>query len=177
MTFTDEMVTFIVTGQPPAGAGSTQIDWPAVRAAVDTAADRAPSVAAVAEAYAIGALVADRVATVLDSSPAADRWSRQGVAGVIGAAAALGRLMNFDDQRIRHLLGLCATQATGLKNLDGTETGALQVRKAASDAVEAAVLVSHGFTSSADGLCGRRGLFALMAPGATVSGHFGWAED
>jgi 2-methylcitrate dehydratase PrpD len=175
MTFTDEMVTFIAAGQPPADE-HVVTDWPAVRAAVDLAADRASSITDTAVAYAIGAAVADRVAAGLDSTPSADRWSRASVAGVIGAAAALGRLKSFDDQRLRHLLGLCATQATGLNALDGTETGGLQVAKAASDAVEAAVLVAHGFTSSADGLCGRRGLFALMAPGATPSGNFGWSE-
>jgi 2-methylcitrate dehydratase PrpD len=138
-----------------------------VRAAVNAVSNDALDPAAVEAAYAVGCAVAERVAAVLDSTPAADGWSRRSVAGMIGAGAALGRLLRFDDVRLRHLLGLCATQATGLRSLDDTETGALQVAKAASDAVEAALLVSHGFTSSADGLSGRRGLFALMAPGST----------
>jgi 2-methylcitrate dehydratase PrpD len=170
MTFTDELITFIATGTPPAAGEPAAPDWPAVRAALDAVAGRASSVDAMAVAYGIGAAVAGRIAAVLDSVPAAQRWSRAGVAGSIGAAAALGRLMDFDERRLRHLLGLCATQATGLRALDDTGTGQLQVAKAASDAVEAAILVSHGFTSSADGLSGRRGLFALMAPGADLHG-------
>jgi 2-methylcitrate dehydratase PrpD len=161
MTYIDDIVTFIATAEPEADERAQ--GWPAVRTAVDTVADGAP---AAETAYAVGCAVAEKVAAVLDSTPGADGWSRASVAGAIGAGAAVGRLMELDDTRLRHLLGLCATQATGLRSLEGTEAGTTQVDKAASDAVEAALLVSNGFTSSADGLAGRRGLFALMAPGA-----------
>ncbi len=178
MTFTDNMVAFIETAKPPAGGEFDTTAWPAVRAAVHAAADRAAATDDESSvAIAIGCAVADQMASALDSTPTADRWSRASVAGAIGAAAAVGRLMRFDDGRLRHLLGLCATQATGLAVLDDTETGTLQVAKAAADAVEAAVRVAHGFTSSADGLCGRRGLFALMAPGAAPVGDFGWSQS
>ena len=159
MTYIDDIVAFIATAEPAADGA----EWTAVRSAVDAMAAGGD---AADTAYAVGCAVSERVAAVLDSSPDADGWSRRSVAGAIGAGAAVGRLLGFDDTRLRHLLGLCATQATGLRNLDDTEAGALQVAKAASDAVEAALLVSHGFTSSADGLSGRRGLFALMAPGS-----------
>jgi len=52
----------------------------------------------------------------------------------------------------------------------------VQAAKAAADAVEAVTLVRHGFTSSADGLGGRRGLFALLAPGVTPRPDFGWTQ-
>lgn len=161
MTYIDDIVTFIATAEPQPDESAA---WPAVRAAVDQVADGAPT----ETAYAVGCAVAEKVTAVLDSTSAADGWSRASVAGTIGAGAAVGRLLGLDDARLRHLLGLCATQATGLRSLEGTEAGDLQVAKAASDAVEAALLVSNGFTSSADGLTGRRGLFALMASGAGV---------
>lgn len=162
MTYLDDIVTYIATAQPEAPPTA----WGAVRAAVDGIREHAPE-ANPELAYSVGCAVAERVAAVLDSTAAADGWSRPGVAGVIGAGAAVGRMMGLDDGELRHLIGLCATQATGLRRLDGTAAGDLQIEKAAADAVEAALLVSNGFTSSADGLTGRRGLFALMAPGAT----------
>lgn len=162
MTYIDDIVAFTATAEPSAD----DADWTAVRSAVDAATTENTDVGDAETAYAVGCAVAERVAAVLDSAPAARGWSRRSVAGAIGAGAAVGRLLRFDDTRLRHLLGLCATQATGLRSLDDTEAGELQVAKAASDAVEAALLVSHGFTSSADGLSGRRGLFALMAPGS-----------
>jgi 2-methylcitrate dehydratase PrpD len=170
-TVTDELVDFIRTAAPAPGAPSSAGRWPVV---TDAVADMPQGAVDKSAAVAVGSAVADAVAAALDSTSTAARWSRQSVAGIIGAAAALGRLMDFDDQRLRHLLGLCATQAAGLRALDDTETGALQNRKATDDAVEAAHLVAHGFTSSAAGLDGRRGLFALMAPGATFGG---WRLD
>ncbi|WP_193045234.1 MmgE/PrpD family protein [Mycolicibacterium baixiangningiae] len=171
MTYIDDIVTFIATAESKADDQSPELEWGAVRAAVDAAAEHLPG-ADTSLAYAVGCVVAEEVAAVLDSAKAADGWSRRSVAGVIGAGAAVGRLLDFDDAKLRHLLGLCATQATGLRSLDDTDTGSLQVAKAAVDAVEAALLVSNGFTSSADGLTGRRGLFALMAPGATPPSTF-----
>lgn len=171
MTYIDDIVTFIATAEPKADDQSPQHGWGAVRAAVDVAAEHSPD-ADTMLAYVVGCAVAEQVAAVLDSTDTSDGWSRRSVAGVIGAGAAVGRLLRFDDAKVRHLLGLCATQATGLRSLDDTEAGTLQVAKAAADAVEAALLVSNGFTSSADGLTGRRGLFALMAPGAAPPSTF-----
>lgn len=177
MTYIDAMVEFITTAQPPATAtarGAAQ--WPAVGQAVSAVGARTEVTSdESAVATAIGCAVAERVAATLDTVASAERWSRAAAAGVVGAGAALGRLMNLDDAQLRHLVGLCATQAAGLREFDGTDTGELQVRKAAADALEAALLVSHGFTSSADGMNGRRGLFALMAPGAVPVPDFGWA--
>jgi len=59
---------------------------------------------------------------------------------------------------------LCATQAAGLRDVDESESGSAQLAKVAADAVEAAMLARHGFTSAADSLGGRRGLLALLVP-------------
>lgn len=165
----DDVVAAVTIAEPDAPSGS----WDAIRTAVHAAAARTPD-ADPLQAYAVGCAVAEKVAAVLDSDPEADRWSRQSVAGVIGAGVAVGRMMGLGDAELRHLIGLCATQATGLRSLEGTEAGAAQVAKAATDAVEAALLVSNGFTSSADGLAGRRGLYALMAPGSVASRAAAW---
>ncbi len=127
--------------------------------------------AAAATALAAGSAVADRIVAALASTSAADRWSHRAVAGLVGAGVAAGRLLDFDEAQLRNVVGLCATQAAGLHAVDESESAIVQLAKTAADAVEAAVLARHGFTSSADGIGGRRGLFALLAPDAT------WQRD
>jgi 2-methylcitrate dehydratase PrpD len=131
--------------------------------------------AAAATAVATGSVIADRIAAALESTSTADRWSHRAVAGLVGAGVAAGRLLDLDEAQLRNVVGLCATQAAGLHAVDESESANVQLAKTAADAVEAAVLARHGFTSSADGIGGRRGLFALLAPDATWQGDIGAA--
>jgi hypothetical protein len=163
------------SGPDPDGSG-----WPMVGATVVALqGDSASDEQAAADAVAVGTAVARWIVDALDSTADADRWSRVGVAGRIGAGAAAGRLLGLEDEQVRNLLGLCATQAAGLRSVDESPTGALQAAKAAADAVEAALLAQCGFTSSVDGFGGRRGLFALVTPDVDGSRRSGpaWATD
>ena len=148
--------------------------WSTIGATVTALQHGSPVRAAEAvTATAVGTAVAEQVAAALESTEAAARWSHRNVAGLIGAGASAGRLLNLDEEALRNLIGLCATQASGLASVEGTAAGVLQAAKAASDAVEAATLARHGFTSSADGMYGRRGLFGVLAPGGQWPGDFG----
>jgi MmgE/PrpD N-terminal domain len=89
-------------------------------------------------------------------------WSVPAVSAVIGAGLAAGMMARLPESQLRHALGMCATQASGLSSAAGADAGALQAGKAAFNAVEAAQLASLGFTSSLEPLDGRRGLFALF---------------
>lgn len=115
------------------------------------------ALAAVAAGTAAAALVESGLAT-------ADGWSVPAVAAVVGAGVAAGIMLRLPEARLRHALGICATQAAGLRVATGTSAGPLQAGKAAFNAVEAAHLARLGFTSSRDPLDGRRGLFALFNP-------------
>ncbi|GHJ41567.1 MmgE/PrpD family protein [Streptomyces sp. TS71-3] len=138
-------------------------EWIAVCAAAG-ALEADPARAA--EATALGYAVAEHIATALGTAHTDAGWAAQCTAGAIGAAAAAGRLLALGALPTRHLLGLAATQAAGLAGARGTDAWALQLGKTAANAVEAALLAGNGFTSSAEPLEGRRGLFALMSPGA-----------
>jgi 2-methylcitrate dehydratase PrpD len=89
-------------------------------------------------------------------------WSVPTVAAAIGAGLAAGVMLGLPEDQLRDALGVCATQAAGLSAAAGTDAGPLQAGKAAFNAVEAALLARAGFTSSAEPLDGRRGLFALF---------------
>jgi hypothetical protein len=92
-------------------------------------------------------------------------WSVPTVAGGVGAGLAAGVMLGLPDDQLRDALGICATQAAGLRAAAGTEAGPLQAGKAAFNAVEAALLAGEGFTGPAEPLDGRRGLFALFRDG------------
>jgi hypothetical protein len=114
-------------------------------------------------AVAAGTAAAELVASMLaGSGPAETGWSVTTVSGVIGAGLAAGLMLGLDQPRLRHALGVCATQAAGLRAAAGGQAGPLQAGKAAFNAVEAAQLARLGFTSSREPLDGRRGLFALL---------------
>jgi 2-methylcitrate dehydratase PrpD len=152
--------------------------WHAIGVTVVALQDVSPGQTASEDAVtavAVGSVVADQIAAALGSTSAAERWSHRTVAGLIGAGVAAGRLLNLDEAQLRNAVGLCATQAAGLRAVDESESGIVQLAKVAADAVEAAVLARHGFTSSADGIGGRRGLFALLAPDLTWQGDIGAA--
>jgi hypothetical protein len=89
-------------------------------------------------------------------------WSSGTVAAAIGASVTAGLLLGLTRPQLRAAVGICATQAAGLAAAEGTPAFALQVGKAAFNAVEAALLARSGFTAPGEPLDGRRGLFALF---------------
>jgi hypothetical protein len=154
--------------------GAEADGWPVIDATVFALQRGSYSELEAADALAVGSAVAEWTSNALATG--AEGWSTRGIAGAIGAGMAAARLLGLDEAGVRNVIGLCATQAAGLRAAEGSEAGAVQAAKAAADAVEAATLVRHGFTSSADGLGGRRGLFALLAPGASPRPDFGWTQ-
>lgn len=156
----------------PAGAALTA--WVTGAAAVAAPASDDPTVAMVVcaaaralgddclAAVAAGLEAAELVESGLDGVAGAG-WSVPTVAAGIGAGLAAGVMLGLPEDQLRNALGVCATQAAGLRAAAGTEAGPLQAGKAAFNAVEAALLAREGFTGPAEPLDGRRGLFALFS--------------
>ena len=90
-------------------------------------------------------------------------WSSGTVAAAIGAGVTAGLLLGLTQPQLRAALGICATQASGLRAAEATPAFPLQVGKAAFNGVEAALLARAGLTAPDDPLEGRRGLFALFS--------------
>ena len=89
-------------------------------------------------------------------------WSVPVVSAAVGAGLAAGLMLGLPEAQLRSALGICATQAAGLRAAAGTDAAPLQAGKAAFNAVEAAQLARLGFTSSREPLDGRRALFSLF---------------
>lgn len=80
--------------------------------------------------------------------------------GTFGAAAACANLLGLDAGSIRHVLGIAATQAAGLKSMFGTMCKPLHAGKAAASGLLAAELGAAGFDSNPEALETEQG-FAL----------------
>jgi hypothetical protein len=163
----------VLAAGPPAPANPAVPIDPARPAPRATSADPAIRFAVCAAATALGddcsaAVAAGTQAAALIQARLAEigaeqtGWSAPAVSAVIGAGLAAGMMLGLPEHQLRHALGICATQAAGLRAAAGTHARPLQAGKAAFNAVEAAQLASLGFTSSREPLDGRRGLFTLF---------------
>ncbi|MDR3522144.1 MAG: MmgE/PrpD family protein [Acidocella sp.] len=84
-------------------------------------------------------------------------WHITGTTGVFGAAAAIGKLLGLDTQRMTWALGLAATQPVGLREMFGTMTKSFHPGRAAQNGFTAALLAEKGYTSSDQGIEAKRG--------------------
>jgi 2-methylcitrate dehydratase PrpD len=88
-----------------------------------------------------------------------------GVVGLFGAAAAAGKLLGLDHQRLRMALSICVSLAAGCRVNFGTMSKPLQVARAAENGVTAALLAARGYTADPDGLDGEWGFFRVYGDG------------
>src|SRR5580704_3176842 len=90
-------------------------------------------------------------------------WHITGTAGVFGAAAAAGKLLGLDAQKMRWALGLAATQPVGLREMFGTMTKSFHPGRAAQNGLTAALLAARGFTSSEAAIEAKRGWMNVLS--------------
>jgi 2-methylcitrate dehydratase PrpD len=84
-------------------------------------------------------------------------WHITGTAGVFGSAAAVGKLLNLNEQQMVWALGLAASQPVGLRESFGSMNKSFNPGRAASNGIFAAVLASKNFTSSNQMIEAKRG--------------------
>lgn len=91
-------------------------------------------------------------------------WQVTGTVGRLAAAAAAARMLSLDGERTTHALGIAAAQASGIREIYGSDTKALQPGKAAMDGVLAGLLAEQSFSSRDTALEGERGLLRAVSP-------------
>src|SRR5215475_6645434 len=84
-------------------------------------------------------------------------WHITSTCGVIGAAAAAGKLLALDLQQTIWALGLAANQACGLVESLGSMAKSVSVGNAPRNGIVAALLAQQGFTAAPQTLEGERG--------------------
>lgn len=90
-------------------------------------------------------------------------WHITGTAGVFGAAAAVGKLLDLDPRRMAWALGLAATQPVGLREMFGSMTKSFHPGRAAQNGMTAALLAAKGYTSSEQALEAGRGWLNVLS--------------
>lgn len=114
-------------------------------------------------AYVAGFEVGARVARAAGPTHYESAWHVTGTMGHVAAAAAAANALGLSPEAATHALGCSATQASGLREIYGSDTKALHPGKAAMDGVLAALLAEAGFTSTDTAIEGPRGLLRAVS--------------
>ncbi len=135
--------------------------WPAVLASAEAfhLSGKATLVA-----FVLGAEMACRLALSVHPWHYDQGWHITGTAGVFGAAAGAGRALGLGVEQLTNALGIAGTQASGVREMFGTDAKALHPAKAASNDLQAALLAQAGFNGPGDIIGGRRGFWAVLSP-------------
>ena len=126
-------------------------------------------------ALAVGMEVMVRIARGIDYPAFRQRgWHSPGVIGPFGGAAAAGRILELDAERMRWALGLAGSQAAGTFAQWGTPTVKFHQARGAVSGLVAATMAAEGFRSSEEILTHPDGgIFSTYAgggdPGAVVA--------
>jgi len=131
-----------------------------IPAALAVAEERGCSATAFLEAVVAGYEATMRIGAALNPASTYDRgFHPTGVAGVFGAATAVGKLLGLDGDGLLRALGIAGTMASGsLEYLsDGSWTKRLNAGWAAHSGVVAAQLAARGFTGPTSPVEGRFG--------------------
>lgn len=120
-------------------------------------------------AFLLGVEIACRLANVLfgRQNPG---WHVTGAVGAIGAAAAAGRLLGLDEDKMIAAFGIAATQPGGLREMYGTMCKSFTPGRAAANGLLAALLAEKGFDSAARPIEGEMGLAKVLAGATELSG-------
>jgi 2-methylcitrate dehydratase PrpD len=129
-------------------------------------AERRPiSGAALLHAFVLGVEVECRVGNALSPGHYRRGWHITATCGVLGAAAAAGKLLGLDAQRLRWALGAAATQSSGLIENLGSMSKSVGVGNSARNGLAAALYAERGLSGPERPLEGPRGLAAVMGEG------------
>ena len=129
-------------------------------------AERRPiSGPALLHAFALGVEVECRIGNALSPGHYRRGWHITATCGVLGAAAAAGKLLGLDARRMGWALGAAATQSSGLVENLGTMSKSVGVGNAARNGLAAALFAERGLSGPDRPLEGPRGFAAVMGDG------------
>ncbi len=116
-------------------------------------------------AFLTGFEVECKIAEAIFPEHYAKGFHTSGTIGTLGAAVAAAKLLALDAARLRHMLGITASMASGIRANFGTMTKPLHVGRAAQNGVSAALLAQAGFEADPNALDGPWGFFQVFGKG------------
>ncbi len=136
---------------------------PVASAIVAMAEHRPVSGAELLHAFILGVEVECRIGNSVYPAHYDIGWHITGTAGVFGAAAAIGKMLGLDEQRMIWALGIAGTQSSGFREMFGTMCKSFHPGAAARNGIAAALLAEQGFTSSNRVIEAPRGFAHVMS--------------
>jgi 2-methylcitrate dehydratase PrpD len=109
-----------------------------------------------------------RIGNAVSPQHYAAGWHITATCGVFGAAAAAGKLLSLDVERMTWAMGIAATQASGLTAMMGSMSKSYNMAHAAKAGIMAALLAERRFTSSDRALEAPRGFANVLAKDAKL---------
>lgn len=79
-------------------------------------------------------------------------WHITSTTGCIGAAVAVGKLLNLTESQMRQAIGIASTQVIGMQVFFGSDTKSFHIGRAAQSGMLSALLASNGYTSDLSAL-------------------------
>ncbi|MEQ1776175.1 MAG: MmgE/PrpD family protein [Burkholderiales bacterium] len=137
--------------------------WPALLAFSEWRADQRISGMELIHAFALGVETEVRVGLSVFPEHYDVGYHITGTAGVFGAAAAIGKLLNLNEPQMTWALGIAATQSAGLREMFGSMCKSFHPGSAAHNGFAAALLAQQNFTSAEAGIEGKRGFAHVMS--------------
>lgn len=101
-------------------------------------------------AYVIGVEIAGKLGTVFGPHLGRAGFHPTPIVSTVAAAAAVARVLKIEPARSGMMLGIAATEASGLARNFGTDTKPFHAGIAAQGGVQAALLAREGFTANAE---------------------------
>jgi len=134
--------------------------WPTVMAIAEM---RPLSGAQALASYIAGFEVGARVARAAGITHFESAWQVTGTAGHLASAAAGARALGLSGAATANALGMAAAQASGIREIYGSDAKALQPGRAAMDGVLSALMAERGMTARDTALEGERGLLSVIS--------------
>ena len=134
--------------------------WPTVMAIAEM---RPVTGAKALASYVAGFEVGARVARAAGITHFESAWQVTGTAGHLASAAAAARALGLGGAAAAAALGMAAAQASGIREIYGSDAKALQPGRAAMDGVLTALMAERGMTARDTALEGERGLLSVIS--------------
>jgi 2-methylcitrate dehydratase PrpD len=122
---------------------------------------------ALLEAYIVGVEVMVKVGRALGAGHYHAGWHATSTLGTLGSAAAAGKLLGLDADRLTSALAIAVSESSGSRRNFGTMTKPFHAGHASRCGVAAAQLAQAGMTGDESAIEAPLGFFALFAPQAT----------
>jgi 2-methylcitrate dehydratase PrpD len=89
-------------------------------------------------------------------------WHTTSTAGIFGATAGAAKILKLETDKIITALGICGTQASGLRQVFGTMSKPFHAGKVSMEGVLSTLLAQKGFTSAQKIVEGELGLLEVL---------------